>query len=398
MASEGTGTVRKAGVVGLGTMGSGIAQLCVQAGVPTVAVESTRELAERGKAAVERQLARSVEKGRLTADEKERHSRCSSPPTDARRARRLRPRDRGGLRGPRRQAASSSRELDAVVGADAVLATNTSALLGDRDRRGAEQPERVVGHALLQPGAGAAARRGRPRRAHRRRGVRRRAYAFAERIGKDPIACGDTPGFVVNRILIPVLNDAVRVLEEGTASRRGHRQGDAARHQLADRPARADRPDRHRRPRARVRGALGGVPRAALRAAAAPRAMVKAGSSAARAAAASTATRADDRFRSPRVALARRYRSRRHRPRPRGADVVAPLVGSKYSLSNGFLPMPFLIIRFGSAAILFVLIALFVERTLRIEGRSDQLQSQPRQCSSRRTRSRSSTPSRRRPR
>ena len=42
--------------------------------------------------------------------------------------------------------------------------------------------------------------------------------AFAERIGKDPIACDDTPGFVVNRILIPVLNDAVQVLEEGTAS------------------------------------------------------------------------------------------------------------------------------------------------------------------------------------
>jgi drug/metabolite transporter (DMT)-like permease len=59
--------------------------------------------------------------------------------------------------------------------------------------------------------------------------------------------------------------------------------------------------------------------------------------------------------------------------------VLAPLmwslhiVGSKYALSNGFLPMPFLIIRFGSAAILFVLIALFVERTLRIEGRRDQL-------------------------
>ena len=49
------------------------------------------------------------------------------------------------------------------------------------------------------------------------------------------------------------------------------------------------------------------------------------------------------------------------------------IVGSKYALSNGFLPMPFLIIRFGSAAILFVAIALFVERTLRIEGRSDQL-------------------------
>ena len=49
------------------------------------------------------------------------------------------------------------------------------------------------------------------------------------------------------------------------------------------------------------------------------------------------------------------------------------IVGSKYALSNGFLPMPFLIIRFVSAALVFIAIALFVERTLRIEGRSDQL-------------------------
>jgi 3-hydroxybutyryl-CoA dehydrogenase len=44
------------------------------------------------------------------------------------------------------------------------------------------------------------------------------ARAFVQRIGKEPIVCGDTPGFVVNRVLIPVINDAVRVLEEGTAS------------------------------------------------------------------------------------------------------------------------------------------------------------------------------------
>ncbi len=44
------------------------------------------------------------------------------------------------------------------------------------------------------------------------------ARAFVERIGKEAIVCGDSPGFVVNRILIPVLNDAVRVLDEGTAS------------------------------------------------------------------------------------------------------------------------------------------------------------------------------------
>ena len=51
------------------------------------------------------------------------------------------------------------------------------------------------------------------------------AYAFAERIGKQPVACNDTPGFIVNRILIPLLNDCVRVLDEAGVSG-GHRQGD----------------------------------------------------------------------------------------------------------------------------------------------------------------------------
>ncbi len=216
MASEGTGTVRKAGVVGLGTMGSGIAQLCVQAGVPTVAVESTRELAERGKGLVERQLARSVEKGRLTADEKERQLGLLEPADDV-----------AALAGCDLVIEAVFEDLavkhdlftriEAVVAPATVLATNTSALSVTEIAAVLAQPERVVGMHFFNPApvlplvevirgeltADAAFET---------------AYAFAEQIGKDPIACGDTPGFVVNRILIPVLNDAVRVLEEGTAS------------------------------------------------------------------------------------------------------------------------------------------------------------------------------------
>jgi 3-hydroxybutyryl-CoA dehydrogenase len=75
-------TVGKVGVVGLGTMGSGIAQLCVQAGVPTVAVESTSELAERGRSMVDRQLTRNVEKGRLTDEEKDRTLALLEPADD----------------------------------------------------------------------------------------------------------------------------------------------------------------------------------------------------------------------------------------------------------------------------------------------------------------------------
>jgi 3-hydroxybutyryl-CoA dehydrogenase len=63
-------TVRKVGVVGLGTMGAGIAQVCVQAGVETVGREVSEELGERAQAQVEHYLGRGVEKGRLSGEEK----------------------------------------------------------------------------------------------------------------------------------------------------------------------------------------------------------------------------------------------------------------------------------------------------------------------------------------
>ena len=70
------------GVIGLGTMGSGIAQVCIQAGVPTVAVENTAELAARGRGSIEKQLARAVEKGKLAEDGQGRASSACSRPTD----------------------------------------------------------------------------------------------------------------------------------------------------------------------------------------------------------------------------------------------------------------------------------------------------------------------------
>ena len=61
--------IRTVGIVGLGTMGAGIAQVCVQAGVETVGREVSADLGERGRATIERYLARGVEKGRLTQEE-----------------------------------------------------------------------------------------------------------------------------------------------------------------------------------------------------------------------------------------------------------------------------------------------------------------------------------------
>jgi 3-hydroxybutyryl-CoA dehydrogenase len=104
-------------------------------------------------------------------------------------------------------------ELDGIVSGDAIIATNTSALSVTQIAEATRHPERVVGMHFFNPA---------PvlplveviRTVHTTDEVFDAAYAFAQRIGKEPVACNDTPGFIVNRILIPLLNDCVRVLDE----------------------------------------------------------------------------------------------------------------------------------------------------------------------------------------
>jgi len=204
--------IEKVGVVGLGTMGAGIAQVCVQAGFETVGREVSDELAERGRSTIDHYLSRGVEKGRMTGEEK-----------DAALGRLALTTDLGALAGcdlvieaviedlPTKQTLLS--ELEGVVGENAILATNTSALSVTEIADVTEHPERVLGMHFFNPA---------PvlklvevvRAARTSDEAFDTAYAFAERIGKEPIACSDTPGFVVNRILIPLLNDCVRVIDE----------------------------------------------------------------------------------------------------------------------------------------------------------------------------------------
>jgi 3-hydroxybutyryl-CoA dehydrogenase len=204
--------IRRVGVVGLGTMGAGIAQVCVQAGVETVGREVADELAERGRATIRRYLDRGVEKGRLEAGER-----------DAALDRLTLTTELAELAGcdfvieAIVEDVDAKRtlfaELDRILGADAILATNTSALSVTEIASATTRPERVVGLHFFNPA---------PvlplvevvRTELTDPDVYERAYAFAEQLGKEPIRCNDTPGFVVNRILIPLLNDCVRVLDE----------------------------------------------------------------------------------------------------------------------------------------------------------------------------------------
>jgi 3-hydroxybutyryl-CoA dehydrogenase len=200
------------GVVGLGTMGAGIAQVCVEAGLETVGREVSDELGQRGRATIQRYLHRGVEKGRLDAAERDEALARLTLTTEL-----------GDLAGcdlvleaivedvDAKRALFA--ELDEIVGRDAILATNTSALSVTEIATATSRPERVVGLHFFNPA---------PvlplvevvRTELTDAGLYEAAYAFAERLGKEPIRCNDTPGFVVNRILIPLLNDCVRVLDE----------------------------------------------------------------------------------------------------------------------------------------------------------------------------------------
>ncbi len=204
--------IRKVGVVGLGTMGAGIAQVSVQSGHDTVGREVTDELGERGRATIDRYLTRGVEKGRLSQEER-----------DGALARLTLTTELSDLADCdlvieavleeldlKREVFA---ELDRVTRPDAVLATNTSALSVSEIAAATQHPERVVGMHFFNP-APVLPLVEIARTPHSSEAAVDAAYAWAERAGKQPVRCNDTPGFIVNRILIPLLNDCVRVLDE----------------------------------------------------------------------------------------------------------------------------------------------------------------------------------------
>jgi 3-hydroxybutyryl-CoA dehydrogenase len=204
--------IRRVGVVGLGTMGAGIAQVCIEAGVDTVGREVSAELGEKARDRVGHFLTRKVEKGQLEQSARDEAMARLELATEL-----------DALAGCDLviEAAFEDLEvkhelvrvLDRILAPDAIVATNTSALSVTEIASVSERPQQVVGMHFFNPAP--LMRLVEIVRAQRTaEDVFEAAYAFAGRIGKEPIRCNDTPGFVVNRILIPLLNDCVRVLDE----------------------------------------------------------------------------------------------------------------------------------------------------------------------------------------
>jgi 3-hydroxybutyryl-CoA dehydrogenase len=202
----------KVGVVGLGAMGAGIAQLCVEAGLETVGREVTLELGEKARGRIGHFLTRKVEKGQLGAFDMGLLSLTTevSDLADCDVVIEAIVEELGAKQ-------ELFAELERVCRGDAVLATNTSALSVTEIASATSSPQRIVGMHFFNPA---------PlmplveivRAELTEDAAFETAFALGKKLGKHPIRCHDTPGFVVNRVLIPLLNDCVRVLDEARVS------------------------------------------------------------------------------------------------------------------------------------------------------------------------------------
>ena len=204
-------------------MGAGIAQLSIEAGLETIGLEADAERGRDATGLIAHYLGRKVEKGQLEAAAR-----------DDAFARLCVVGEIGELAGcdlvieavfediETKRAVFA--ELEQVCAPDAILATNTSALSVGAIADGLARPEHVVGMHFFNPA---------PLmplveivRAERSADEAvETAYRLAERLGRQPIRCADTPGFVVNRVLIPLLNDCVRTLDEARVRSEERRVG-----------------------------------------------------------------------------------------------------------------------------------------------------------------------------
>ena len=208
--------IEKVGVVGCGFMGSGIAQVSAQAGFQTVVREVNAELVEKGLKTIEKNLARLVEKGTLTdAAKTEVHSRLKGTTLlDEMK-------DCDVIVEAIIEQLPVKRELflklDALCPAHTIFASNTSSLTITEIAAATKRPERFVGLHFFNPV---------PvmklvevvRTIATEPAVYEEMVAFGAKLGKTPVRASDSGGFIVNRLLVPYLLDAIRALEEGVGS------------------------------------------------------------------------------------------------------------------------------------------------------------------------------------
>jgi 3-hydroxybutyryl-CoA dehydrogenase len=208
--------IKKVGVLGCGLMGSGIAEVAARSGYETVVREVTEELVDKGLAKIHGSLGKAVEKGKLEAAARDEAVGRLSGTVDLAALT-----DCDLVIEAIVESLEEKRKtfgvLDETVKEDALFASNTSSLTITQMAMFTRRPDKFVGLHFFNPV---------PvmklvevvRTILTSDEIFDRAFEFARSLGKEPIACRDNSGFVVNRLLVPYLLDAVRALEEGVGS------------------------------------------------------------------------------------------------------------------------------------------------------------------------------------
>ncbi len=208
--------VRTVGVVGCGQMGAGIAQVAAEAGYPVLAYEVSQALLDRGLARVEKAWTQAVTRGKLTSEAQ------SLAAANLRGTLQLEDLAACDLviEAVIEDAATKQQvfqQLDRVCQPETILASNTSSLIVLDLAMATNRPDRVVGLHFFNPV---------PvmklvevvRTVQTSDATHEAVWDFATSLGKEPVAARDSSGFIVNRLLVPFLLDAIRAVEAGVAS------------------------------------------------------------------------------------------------------------------------------------------------------------------------------------
>ncbi len=208
--------IKRVGVLGCGLMGSGIAQVTAAAGYETVVRDVSKELLDRGRAGIEKSLAKFVEKGRLAAEGRDATLKRLSFTTAV-----------ADLKGADVVIEAITedlglktalfKELDGLCAPATIFASNTSSLTVAELAAATKRADRFVGLHFFNPV---------PlmqlvevvRTVTTSDETFRRAFAFTKSLGKEAVAAKDNSGFIVNLLLVPYLLDAIRAVERGVGS------------------------------------------------------------------------------------------------------------------------------------------------------------------------------------
>jgi 3-hydroxybutyryl-CoA dehydrogenase len=205
------------GVIGAGTMGNGIAQVAARAGFDVVIRDVADEFLTRGMIAIDKSLQRDVDKERLSADEKSAIVGRIKTATDLEELK-----DAfivvEAVTENFDVKAEVFRGLDQITKPEAILASNTSSISITKLGATTKRPDKVIGMHFMNPV---------PvmrlveviRSAATSDETYREVRALTEKLGKTPLDCNDYPGFISNRVLMPMINEAIFALYEGVATR-----------------------------------------------------------------------------------------------------------------------------------------------------------------------------------